>query len=295
MSTNRTVVTTSLNDLVDHWRTRYGTPVARFDVSRDGRHVTGVVLTRGQAGEVAARLVDGGVSVNLVILEDRAEAPPGGWLRAADEPVAVFRAPDLGRLSTELLPGDGPVRALDREGAALLVQTDDDTLGWADAGALCSADAPAEPDTSAVLGDGARLEATSDAVGALWAAARPFVDARTPYILGGRSGARIDCSGLMSIVHRQALGAVLPRHSMDQRRLGTRVGRSDARPGDLLFARLGDTNIPHVGLLLAGDAGLDVVHASQRAGHVVRQPLAELLEGYRFMAVRRLLREPQHA
>lgn len=289
MSANRSVVTTSLNDLIDQWRGRYGTPVARFDVSADGRHVHGVVLLRAQAGEVAARLVDGGVTVNLVILEDRAEPPPCGFLAPADGVVPLFRGADLGRLSTEVLPADGPLRALDREQGAVLVQADDDTLGWAEAALLAAAEATAGAEERAVLGDGERIPADEGAPDALWAAASPFVAAQTPYLLGGRSEARIDCSGLVSLVFRRALGAVLPRHSMDQRRLGERVPRSDGRPGDLVFARLGDTNIPHVGLLLAGDDGLDVVHASQRAGHVVRQPMAAFLEGYRFMAVRRVL------
>lgn len=286
MSSQRNAVAATLNDLVDRWRGQYGTPVAHFDVTADGRHVTGVVLTRAQAGEVATRLVDGGVSVNLHILEDRAETPPGGWVRPAGPVVALYRDADLARLTTEALASDGPLRALDRDREALLVQADDDTLGWAHAAELTNADAGDDPTT---VGDGELIPADGGALERLWAAARPFVDGRTPYVLGGRSDARADCSGLVSLVFRRALGAALPRHSMDQKRLGSRVGRADARAGDLVFARLGDSNIAHVGLLLDGDAGLDVVHASQRAGHAVRQPEADFFEGYRFMAVRRVL------
>ncbi|GMV41209.1 MAG: hypothetical protein AMXMBFR64_29250 [Myxococcales bacterium] len=284
MSSQREAVSAMLSDLVDLWRARHGTPVARFDVTADGRHVSGAVLTRAQAGEIAMRLPDD-VSLNLQILEDRSEVPPLGWMRPVGALAPLYRGADLGRLTTEVLGTDGAVRALEREGGAVLVQADDDTLGWALATDLTVADAG----KTEVLVDGERIPAQTDTIVRLWDAARPFVEARTPYVLGGRSDGRADCSGLVSLVFRRATGAILPRHSMDQRRLGERASRAEARPGDLIFARLGDTNIPHVGLLLPGDRGLDIVHASQRAGHAVRQPEAEFLEGYRFMAVRRVL------
>jgi hypothetical protein len=290
VSHQRNVVATTLNDLVEQWRARYGVPVAHFDVDADGHHVSGAVLTRDQAAEVALRLVDHGVSVNLGILEDRSEPAPGGALMPAVPVVALYRTPALARLTTEVLAGDGPLRALDKEGDALLVQGDDDTLGWARATELAASDREAA-EASIVLPDGELVGAQPGWLGALEAAGQTFVDAGVPYVLGGRSEARIDCSGLVSLVVRRTAGAVLPRHSMDQKRCGERVARGDRRPGDLVFARLGETNVAHVGILLGGPAGLTVLHASQRAGKVVREPEESFLAGYRFMGVRRLFAE----
>ena len=56
----------------------------------------------------------------------------------------------------------------------------------------------------------------------------------TPYVYGGTTPAGFDCSGYTSYVFRQ-LGIDLPRTSSAQRAATTRISRSEAMPGDLVF------------------------------------------------------------
>ena len=57
----------------------------------------------------------------------------------------------------------------------------------------------------------------------------------TRYVFGGSSPRGFDCSGFTSYVYRKAIGKVLPRSSSAQSRVGYRVSRSNARPGDLVW------------------------------------------------------------
>ncbi|MGN6302615.1 MAG: C40 family peptidase [Angustibacter sp.] len=56
----------------------------------------------------------------------------------------------------------------------------------------------------------------------------------TPYQYGGTTPAGFDCSGYTSYVFRQ-VGIDLPRTSSAQRAATTRISRSEAVPGDLVF------------------------------------------------------------
>ncbi|MGN6612124.1 MAG: C40 family peptidase [Angustibacter sp.] len=58
--------------------------------------------------------------------------------------------------------------------------------------------------------------------------------AGTPYKYGGTTPAGFDCSGYTSYVFRQ-VGIDLPRTSSAQRAATTRISRSEAMPGDLVF------------------------------------------------------------
>lgn len=90
-----------------------------------------------------------------------------------------------------------------------------------------------------------------------------------PYVWGGRGGAGIDCSGLVQTVFARA-GFQLPRDSDQQEAEAGRVLEAGEAPrrGDLVF-------MPgHVAILVDADT---VIHASQDIGHVVKEPLADMI------------------
>ncbi|WP_338466461.1 C40 family peptidase [Novosphingobium sp. ZN18A2] len=91
----------------------------------------------------------------------------------------------------------------------------------------------------------------------------------TPYVWGGRGGAGIDCSGLVQTVFARA-GFRLPRDSDQQEAEAGRKLDAGAAPqrGDLVFLK------GHVAILVDADT---VIHASQDAGKVVKEPLADML------------------
>lgn len=72
----------------------------------------------------------------------------------------------------------------------------------------------------------------------------------TPYHYGGTTTAGFDCSGFTSYVFNQA-GRSLPRTAAGQYAATSRVSRSQAQPGDLVFFHIGG-GINHVGIYLGG-------------------------------------------
>ena len=73
----------------------------------------------------------------------------------------------------------------------------------------------------------------------------------TPYRYSGVSAAGLDCSGLIYLGFRDALGVSLPRSASGLYSWTVRINIEKAQPGDMLFFRTGITkNITHVGLFL---------------------------------------------
>uniref|UniRef100_A0AAU2VAG3 NlpC/P60 family protein n=1 Tax=Streptomyces sp. NBC_00003 TaxID=2903608 RepID=A0AAU2VAG3_9ACTN len=83
-----------------------------------------------------------------------------------------------------------------------------------------------------------------------------------PYSYGATGMATFDCSGLTGYAYRQA-GVSLPRVSQEQANAGTRIGRGELKPGDLVLF-YGDLH--HIGLY----AGNNMVLHAPRTGTVVR-------------------------
>lgn len=70
----------------------------------------------------------------------------------------------------------------------------------------------------------------------------------TPYVYGGSlPETGFDCSGFTKYVYAQ-FGITIPR--LQQYNAGTRVAKSDLRPGDLVFFKTGSTAIGHVGIYI---------------------------------------------
>jgi len=74
----------------------------------------------------------------------------------------------------------------------------------------------------------------------------------TPYHYGGSSPRGFDCSGLVYYAYGKA-GIRVPRTTRAQQRHAMRVPLSELRPGDLLFFRLGNIPLDHVGIYAGND------------------------------------------
>jgi cell wall-associated NlpC family hydrolase len=88
-----------------------------------------------------------------------------------------------------------------------------------------------------------------------------------PYLLGGRSSAGIDCSGLVQLA-LGLCGIPSPRDSDQQRVLGTALAEdASLQRGDLIFFE------GHVGFMVDEE---QLIHATVHAGAVVVEPLADV-------------------
>ena len=87
----------------------------------------------------------------------------------------------------------------------------------------------------------------------------------TPYKWGGDNPQKgFDCSGLMSFVHKNALGMKIPRTAAKQRDASRTISYNQLLPGDMLFFRTG-RNSNHVGVYVGNRR---FVHAASGSKHV---------------------------
>jgi len=106
----------------------------------------------------------------------------------------------------------------------------------------------------------------------------------------------VDCSTLTKWVYAK-LGVWLPRHSIDQRKIGFSVETNELKPGDLVFSKGAkpyweadeSDGVGHLGIYVGN--GL-IVHAANRRRNVVEDPIDEfLLPPGSFRGIRRILTE----
>ncbi len=116
-------------------------------------------------------------------------------------------------------------------------------------------------------GQGATLQLTTPTTASseLAQAALNYLGVR--YRFGGTSPSNgFDCSGLIHYIADKHLGLNIPRVAASQAKIGTKVDRSELRPGDLVFFNTRGARNSHVGVYLGNN---EFVHAP-RTGAVVR-------------------------
>jgi cell wall-associated NlpC family hydrolase len=108
------------------------------------------------------------------------------------------------------------------------------------------------------------------------------------YRFGGTGLDGLDCSGYVQAVYREALGLMLPRTARGQADVGSRVGRAELKPGDLVFFNTMRRAFSHVGIYLGDDYFL---HAPSSGGFVRLEYMQDSYWGKRFDGARRILPE----
>jgi len=87
----------------------------------------------------------------------------------------------------------------------------------------------------------------------------------TPYKLGGLSKRGVDCSGFVQITFKNQFSKILPRTTQLQAGVGTKISKSQLRPGDLVFFQT-SYNVRHVGIALGNS---EFLHASTSKGVMI--------------------------
>lgn len=106
-----------------------------------------------------------------------------------------------------------------------------------------------------------------------------------PYVYGGSSPKGFDCSGFTQYVYKN-FNIKVPRTAKDYAGTGSKVDRSNMKPGDvLLFDRYNDYQLGHVGIYLGGD---QFIHASSSKGKVVIGYLSKY--GGNILGIRRVIK-----
>jgi len=106
------------------------------------------------------------------------------------------------------------------------------------------------------------------------------------YRMGGstpQSG--FDCSGMVRYVFQNALGLNLPRRAEEISRVGTKVDRSELKPGDLVFYRTLRKTFSHVGIYLGNNR---FIHAPHTGAAVRIDDMTESYWSARFNGARRI-------
>lgn len=87
----------------------------------------------------------------------------------------------------------------------------------------------------------------------------------TPYQYGGNTLRGADCSGFVQQVYANALNKRVPRTTLQQAKIGYKIGRNSLRAGDLILFRTG-RGVRHSGIMLDKNR---FMHSSSSHGVII--------------------------
>ena len=107
-----------------------------------------------------------------------------------------------------------------------------------------------------------------------------------PYVYGDAGSRGFDCSGLTYSLYLNNLGIKLPRSSSSLVSAGTKVNKTDLKPGDIILFNTNGKGISHAGLYI-GEGNM--IHASSGKKKVVIEDINSKYYKSRYVTARRIL------
>lgn len=96
----------------------------------------------------------------------------------------------------------------------------------------------------------------------------------------------LDCSGFVQVVFRDAIGMLLPRTAKEQSNVGSKVDKSELRPGDLVFFNTMRRAFSHVGIYLGDNR---FMHAPRSGAEVRVEDMSQSYWVKRYNGARRIV------
>ncbi|MBI4835878.1 MAG: C40 family peptidase [Candidatus Abawacabacteria bacterium] len=272
-----------VNGFVKELQRKYGVATCELNITEEGSRIVigGVMLTDKQKAILDRRLQQAGERVEwrIVILAD--QEPALGWAHVDKIPTNVWSRTllqdHISWLSTQVIIKEEPIKLLWQAKDFYCVQLVDATIGWIRAIELTRlAGAPSWIPPEQKASNRPELLAYIDR----------WLD--VPYLRGGLTYQGVDCSGLTQNIYRHCFHYLLPRHSMDQLKVGHTV--TEPKIGDLVFFEHHHEKTHHttghVGIVINAEAKL-VAHANLTNGKVMQNMMSEMLAmGYEFLGYR---------
>jgi lipoprotein Spr len=105
-----------------------------------------------------------------------------------------------------------------------------------------------------------------------------------PYRYGGTTKKGWDCSGFVRTVYQNSLNITLPRTADEMSHSSFQIPPSYARPGDLVFFKIGHKKASHVGIVLGRD---EFIHVSTTSGVIISSLADPYYQRY-LLAIKRI-------
>jgi cell wall-associated NlpC family hydrolase len=96
----------------------------------------------------------------------------------------------------------------------------------------------------------------------------------------------LDCSGFVQVVFRDAIGMLLPRTAKEQSNVGSKIDKSELRPGDLVFFNTMRRAFSHVGIYLGDNR---FMHAPRTGAEVRVEDMSRSYWVKRYNGARRIV------
>lgn len=288
-----------IEELKSNYEKKYGFTLFDLRINERGDNliIEGKLLLESQLKELKKKFsekTDKKVIYNIEIVSDIEKRSELGWGKPKSNVINVWQIiphTSLGKankLNTQVIPGDGEFRLLWEKDKYYLIQLLDYTMGWVSRDDfLFSGENRIKEWRKALRAEKGRLVKASQKV-KLDLICQDYLG--LPYQYGGNSKEGIDCSGLVQRIYQECYGIILPKHSLDQMKMGIRIKLSDLGQGDLIFYRHKKRKTLHIGIFL-GRKKNSIVHASLDQKKVVIESLNEMVKNYTLIGIRRIVVE----